>query len=374
MTASEPPEASGPFCTTQWTQIIEVIQKGAQDEALQALGAFCGQYRDVIYKFIRRRGCSHEEAEDLVPQFIETRILRPWEEHNTFLHQARRDVATRFRSLLCQVLIWFLSDVADRKRRLKRGGSAVHESVEALDELGHIIPAGSPHDPGREFDLLFAEALIEKVCQSQKYSQQHLDLLMGKKTQSAVAAELGDGLGSWQRALRSHANREVFFCSQRLRIADEYVQPFAFPSTRVPLHYGYNHRGGARKNLLPLNLGLGGDYVSSAEGGRFAPCPEGRVLAPAQMIAIGDGDANVMLGLLASSVQPRDYTNLLHLIFPHTIELFGRPGVGAWHNSGANMLFCDGHVAFGKQKHWTQPTHGSRRLWNNDHEPHSDSW
>jgi prepilin-type processing-associated H-X9-DG protein len=184
-------------------------------------------------------------------------------------------------------------------------------------------------------------------------------------------ATSGDGLGSWQRALRPYAHSNVFFCSERVRIADEYVEFFSLPGPRIGLHYGYNHRGAARRNPPKPNVGLGGDFIFQNGQGRFEPTPEPRVSSPSQMIAVGDGDANI---LLANVSPPPAYADLLHLIFPHTVEPLGKPGVGRWHNGGANMLFCDGHVAFGKVETWAAPTEETRRLWNNDHLSHEESW
>jgi prepilin-type processing-associated H-X9-DG protein len=44
------------------------------------------------------------------------------------------------------------------------------------------------------------------------------------------------------------------------------------------------------------------------------------------------------------------------------------------HDQGENMVFCDGHVEFGKQTVWLQKTERARQRWNNDHEPHQETW
>jgi prepilin-type processing-associated H-X9-DG protein len=180
------------------------------------------------------------------------------------------------------------------------------------------------------------------------------------------------GLGSWQRALRFYASSNVFFCTEKVRVADEYVALFSLPSSRIGLHYGYNQRGTARRNPPKQNLGLGGDYVLESGIGRFVPAPESRVSAPSQMLAVGDSDASIILP--SALAAPPAYADLLHLIFPQTVEPFGEPGVGHWHNGGANMLFCDGHVEFKKLAAWTKPTEDARRLWNNDDQPHPETW
>ncbi len=184
-------------------------------------------------------------------------------------------------------------------------------------------------------------------------------------------ATAGDGLGHWQRALCPLADSNVFFCSEKVQIDEKYVKLFSLP-TKMALHYGYNHRGAARKNLPEFNLGLGGDFAFESGQLRFLPTPESRVVAPSRMIAVGDGDLNIYLPSIFT--QPPPYAELLHLISPHLLRPEGRPGVGQWHNGGANLLFCDGHVEHGKLDYWTAPTEKMRRLWNNDHLPHPETW
>lgn len=185
-------------------------------------------------------------------------------------------------------------------------------------------------------------------------------------------ATTGGGLGSWQRALRPVAGKEVFFCPEEIKVADEYVALFRFPSARVFPHYGYNYLGAVRRSPPPQNLGLGGDFVWVDSGGSYVPSPESRVVFPAQMIALGDSDANIFIN--SDSQGAPDYTNLLHIAFPHDVPLLGRPGVGNWHNRGATMLFCDGHTASAKQSTWTAASADIRRQWNSDNLPHEECW
>jgi prepilin-type processing-associated H-X9-DG protein/prepilin-type N-terminal cleavage/methylation domain-containing protein len=185
-------------------------------------------------------------------------------------------------------------------------------------------------------------------------------------------ATAGDGLGCWQRALRVYASSNTFFCAEKVRVADEYVALFSLPSPKIGLHYGYNQRGAARKNLPKDNLGLGGDYRYEEGKGRFVPSPESRVQAPCRMLAVGDSDANIVLPSALAAAPP--YADLLHLIFPHTVLPFGEPGVGRWHDGGANMLFCDSHVEHRKTERWTAATDEARSSWNNDSLPHPETW
>jgi len=47
---------------------------------------------------------------------------------------------------------------------------------------------------------------------------------------------------------------------------------------------------------------------------------------------------------------------------------------GTSHSASANLLFCDGHVESGRQMNWIAATDTDRRRWNNDGEPHPETW
>jgi hypothetical protein len=38
------------------------------------------------------------------------------------------------------------------------------------------------------------------------------------------------------------------------------------------------------------------------------------------------------------------------------------------------MVFCDGHSEYARQTNWVTPTISARRRWNNDNEPHQETW
>jgi prepilin-type N-terminal cleavage/methylation domain-containing protein/prepilin-type processing-associated H-X9-DG protein len=135
---------------------------------------------------------------------------------------------------------------------------------------------------------------------------------------------------------------------------------------RANSQYAYNASGTARFQD-PINLGLGG----YKRGNMILPTAESQVRAPSNMIAIGD-------------VSPGD-TMELPPGFPLR-RIFGGSGrfdvcstnrmlwPGSPHGGAANLLFIDGHVESGRQTNWVAATDIARRRWNNDNQPHPETW
>jgi prepilin-type processing-associated H-X9-DG protein len=44
------------------------------------------------------------------------------------------------------------------------------------------------------------------------------------------------------------------------------------------------------------------------------------------------------------------------------------------HNNGANVVFCDVHVEYGKLTAWLERSDRARSRWNNDNQPHRETW
>jgi prepilin-type N-terminal cleavage/methylation domain-containing protein/prepilin-type processing-associated H-X9-DG protein len=58
----------------------------------------------------------------------------------------------------------------------------------------------------------------------------------------------------------------------------------------------------------------------------------------------------------------------------YPMNLLAEVPVASRHNHGANAVFCDGHVEFGKLTAWMKKTDQARRRWNNDNQPHPETW
>jgi prepilin-type processing-associated H-X9-DG protein/prepilin-type N-terminal cleavage/methylation domain-containing protein len=132
-----------------------------------------------------------------------------------------------------------------------------------------------------------------------------------------------------------------------------------------PLTYAYNSVGTSDQNREP-RLGLGAvlpQGVPAMPKANFTQ--ESVVRAPGDMLAMGDLNQPDGNGLTSDSFQ-----------------ICGRvPGGPSWvywpgraHSGGANMVFCDGHSEYARQTNWMTPTISARRRWNNDNEPHEETW
>src|SRR5262247_295790 len=110
------------FQDTHWSVVL-AAGKGESPQAAAALETLCRSYWPPLYAFIRRRGHSPEEAQDLTQEFF-ARVLK------------RNDVATtspekgRFRSFLLAVLKHFLVNEWHREQCQKRGGGQVAISLD----------------------------------------------------------------------------------------------------------------------------------------------------------------------------------------------------------------------------------------------------
>ena len=135
--------------------------------------------------------------------------------------------------------------------------------------------------------------------------------------------------------------------------------------------YGYNTSGtdgaiGRMRSLglAPLQL-LGFDSWSMrsfiVETREIRPTS---VKAPADMISIGDNDLPA----------ENDFDFGSDELSPNPPLPGLRPRVGIRHNLGANLVFCDDHVEYAKQTMWMEASGNTRKRWNNDNQPHPETW
>ena len=106
---------AGRFRTTRWSAVLLSAQSQAPGSRA-ALADLCKLYWYPLYAFVRRRGYSAEDAQDLTQGFFLSLLDR----------KALRQVTPlkgKFRSFLLASLRNYLSGEFDRRHSLKRGGN-----------------------------------------------------------------------------------------------------------------------------------------------------------------------------------------------------------------------------------------------------------
>lgn len=115
--------ASQLFATTQWSAVLTAGEDSSPSTTL-ALEQLCRTYWYPLYAYVRRRGHTVEDAQDLTQEFF-SRLLE-----RKYLKLADR-TRGRFRSFLLTSLKHFLINEWNKANALKRGGG---ERIFSLDE------------------------------------------------------------------------------------------------------------------------------------------------------------------------------------------------------------------------------------------------
>ncbi len=144
------------FATTHWSVVLAAADQ-EKPEAAVAMERLCRTYWYPLYVYIRRRGHSPEDAQDLTQEFF-FRLL----ERNSFAAADR--AKGRFRSFLLGALKHFLADEHDKAAAQKRGGG---KSIISWEEAGAEKRFGAePADelsPDKLFDRRWALTVLDQA-------------------------------------------------------------------------------------------------------------------------------------------------------------------------------------------------------------------
>ena len=122
-------DPSGPrqFATTQWSLVgAATPDEASQSSARKAMGELCRLYWYPLYAYVRSRGYSAPDAQDLTQGFF-AKII----EQGGFASADR--TKGRFRSYLLGAMKHFLANEWHRARTQKRGGQVQLIEWDALD-------------------------------------------------------------------------------------------------------------------------------------------------------------------------------------------------------------------------------------------------
>jgi RNA polymerase sigma-70 factor (ECF subfamily) len=144
------------FITTRWSVVL-AAGRTSQPAAREAMSTLCGLYWHPLYAFIRRRGASKEEAEDMTQAFLAHVIEK----------ESLRNVDPgrgRFRSFLLTSLKNFLSDQRSKEAALKRGGGVTPLSLDVEEAEGRYrLEPADESTPERIFERQWALTVIEQA-------------------------------------------------------------------------------------------------------------------------------------------------------------------------------------------------------------------
>ena len=132
-TEQSTPASSAPgdiFATTHWTVVLAAGRQRSP-QAARALEELCRTYWFPLYAYVRRRGHTKEDAEDLTQAFF-ARLL----EKNSFA--GLDSEKGKFRAFLLASLKHFLANERDKAQAQKRGGGD-RQPVAGLADGGHEI-------------------------------------------------------------------------------------------------------------------------------------------------------------------------------------------------------------------------------------------
>jgi RNA polymerase sigma-70 factor (ECF subfamily) len=148
---------SSPFPATRWTIVSAAQGEGARAE--RALNELCGLYWMPVYSFIRRKGNSPADAEDLTQGFFAELLERG------SLASVAGDKG-RLRTFLLKAVTRHLSHEYEKQSAAKRGGGRALLSLDFQTAEGQFIAEPGHHiTPDLEFERQWALGLLERALE-----------------------------------------------------------------------------------------------------------------------------------------------------------------------------------------------------------------
>ena len=218
---------SSQFPTTRWTLVVAAGDPHCK-EARSALASLCEHYWYPLYAYLRRRGYSAEEAQDLTQEFF-IRVLE-----GRYLDRADPEKG-RFRSFIMTSLKFFVADEEDRQRAHKRGGGMVVSLELSSGEERYQREPAHNETPEWIFERRWALSLIDRVVEKLREEfvhhgrPEHFErlkvFLLGQSDApyAALAQEMNTSEGALKVAI--HRLRKRYRELFRQEIADTVADP-----------------------------------------------------------------------------------------------------------------------------------------------------
>ncbi|RYD34861.1 MAG: sigma-70 family RNA polymerase sigma factor [Verrucomicrobiaceae bacterium] len=152
----------GEFHTTRWSVVIGAQGHSAVD-VNASMASLYQQYLSPLYAFVRRRGFSPHDAEDLTHEFFSRLLEKGW------LSAAHQEKG-RLRTFLLVALKRFLANEWDRAKAEKRGGAAAVVSLQSEEGERLFSSDGAAHSTlpdeflfDRNWALVLMQATLDQL-------------------------------------------------------------------------------------------------------------------------------------------------------------------------------------------------------------------
>ena len=213
------------FATTHWSLVAAAKpDEASETRARKALEELCRAYWYPLYAFVRYRGYSSDDAQDLTQSFF-ARIIE------TGGFASADPERGRFRSYLLGAMKHFLANEWHRAQTQKRGGQVQFIEWDALDpEVRYAGTSKQADDPEHLFDREWALETIAGALQTLRDEmvkagkREQFDTLKGSLTgedaspREEIAARLGMNEGAVKVAV--HRLRQRYRKLLRAAIAE----------------------------------------------------------------------------------------------------------------------------------------------------------
>jgi len=203
------PDAASAFATTHWSVVLAAREPDAPQAAV-ALEKLCRTYWYPIYAYLRRRGYSPEDAQDLTQGFFAQLLKR------RSIQGVEREKG-KFRSFLLASLKYYVADERDRANAQKRGGgrAVLSLDVKEAERRYGLEPLGEG-SAEKTFERRWALALLDQVLA--RLGQEFADAGKGELFEGLQAflvegpgdktfAQLAEEAGMTEEAVKKAAQR-----------------------------------------------------------------------------------------------------------------------------------------------------------------------
>jgi RNA polymerase sigma factor (sigma-70 family) len=219
----------GSFPSTHWSVVLAAGQSSSSG-GQAALEELCRAYWYPLYVYVRRRGYSPDDAQDLTQSFFERLLERD-------LLADLRPSGARFRSFLLHTMKNLLATEWTRAHARKRGGTLTILSLDELDpEARYAREAVDADSPDAAFERRWAGEVLQQALD--RLREEHVaagkeelfDCLADTLTGAAPSqpyAELALKMGLTEAAVKMtiHRLRQRYGELLRLEVAQTVITP-----------------------------------------------------------------------------------------------------------------------------------------------------